>query len=360
MANYGTALIVDRSNYRNTTIQHQDAPSMDDIKDGEAIMRLDKFAYTSNNTTYAVVGDMVGYWKFFPTGQDGQGIIPCWGFGEVIASKCEGVVAGSRFYGYYPMGSHLVVKPGRISGKGFTDVVAHRVELPVIYNQYIDCSEDPLYKSDLEDFQSIFRPLFTTSFLIHDQFAQAEYYGSEQVILTSASSKTALGLANCLQGAGVKIIGLTSSRNVDMVKASGYYDEVYAYEDVETVKKIPSSYVDFSGNHDLQLKLQKHLGDTIKYVCLVGMVHWEEREGQEKLPVKGSFFFAPTYAAQRIKELGPQEFGLRLSKKYNTFIADAQKWVQVKNHKGGEALTALHQKMTDGDIDAKDGHIVTF
>lgn len=360
MINYGTRLIVDRSNYRSSNIKKGATPTTSDIKEGEVIMEINKFAYTSNNTTYAVVGDLVGYWKFFPIPEEGHGIIPCWGFATVTASKCKGVEEGSSFYGYYPMGSHLVVTPDKISERGFTDVASHRTELPAIYNQYINTSNDPMYRKDMEAFLAIFRPLFTTSFLIHDQFAQNDFYNAKQIVLTSASSKTALGLASCLKDESIKTIGLTSARNVEMVKASGYFDEVHDYDHISHVKSIPSSYVDFAGNHNMQLALQKHLGAELQYVCKVGIVHWEDQKGQEPLPIEGKFFFAPSYAAKRIKELGFQEFGLRLSKKFDSFINDAKAWINIKNHKGGSELSELHLKMTDGDLDAKDGHIVTF
>lgn len=360
MVDYGTRLIVDRSDYRSTKIMEAAAPSAVDLKDGDVIMKLEKFAYTSNNTTYAVVGDLVGYWKFFPIPEEGHGIIPCWGFATVIASKCAGVSEGSSYYGYYPMGSHLIATPGKISERGFTDVASHRTELPVIYNQYIETTNDLMYRKEMEEFLAIFRPLFTTSFLIHDQFAQNDFYNSKQIILTSASSKTALGLASCLKDEPVKTIGLTSARNVHMVKASGYYDEVYDYDHISDVQSVSSSYVDFAGNHNMQLTLQKHLGAELQYVCKVGIVHWEDQKGQEPLPKEGKFFFAPTYAAQRIKELGFQEFGLRLSKKFGSFLKDASSWIEIKNHNGAAALSDLHLKMTNGDINAKDGHIVTF
>lgn len=357
MINYGNRLLVDRSNYRNTQIKNADEP---ELKDGEILMRLDKFAYTSNNTTYAVVGDLVGYWKFFPVPENGMGIIPCWGFADVIASKNDAVEVGGRYYGYYPMGSHLIVQPDKISPRGFTDVAAHRVELPVIYNQYINSAADPLYKQEMEDYQALFRPLFTTSFLIHDQYKQHEFYNSRQIILTSASSKTALGLASCLSQESVKVIGLTSKKNIPTVEGSGYYDEVYSYEDITNIEQSASSYVDFAGNHNVQLSLQKHLEEHLTYICLVGIVHWEEQKGVEPLPQKGTFFFAPTYAAKRIKELGFQEFGLRLSKQYMKFVKDASKWLQLKYHKGGPALQEIHQNMTDGKINPSEGHIVNI
>ena len=49
---------------------------------------------TANNITYAVMGDVMSYWDFFPTGEEGWGVLPTWGFAEVEASEAEGVEEG--------------------------------------------------------------------------------------------------------------------------------------------------------------------------------------------------------------------------------------------------------------------------
>ena len=49
------------------------------------------------------------YWGFFPTGDDAWGHMPVWGFADVVASTVSGVEVGERFYGYFPIASHLRV-----------------------------------------------------------------------------------------------------------------------------------------------------------------------------------------------------------------------------------------------------------
>ncbi len=39
--------------------------SESDIAEGEVLVKIDRFAFTANNITYAVVGDQFGYWQFF-------------------------------------------------------------------------------------------------------------------------------------------------------------------------------------------------------------------------------------------------------------------------------------------------------
>ena len=36
------------------------------LQPGEARLRIDRFGLTANNITYAVFGDAMGYWQFFP------------------------------------------------------------------------------------------------------------------------------------------------------------------------------------------------------------------------------------------------------------------------------------------------------
>src|SRR4051812_18843189 len=100
----------------------------------------------------------MGYWNFFPTGQADWGHMPVWGFADVLASRTPSIETGERFFGYFPIASHLRVQPIRITPRGFTDGATHRQSLPGVYNQYPRCSSDPAYSRKLEDFQALYRP----------------------------------------------------------------------------------------------------------------------------------------------------------------------------------------------------------
>ena len=99
------------------------------LQAGQVLLRVDRFALTTNNITYGVVGDMIGYWNFFPA-PEVWGRIPVWGFADVVESDVAGVTTGTRVFGYLPMASHLVVQPTSVGPNGFADGAAHRVELP--------------------------------------------------------------------------------------------------------------------------------------------------------------------------------------------------------------------------------------
>jgi hypothetical protein len=56
---------------------------------------IDKFALTSNNVTYGLTGDAIGYWGYFPAEQQ-WGKIPVWACGNVIESHSDDIKMGER------------------------------------------------------------------------------------------------------------------------------------------------------------------------------------------------------------------------------------------------------------------------
>jgi len=353
------SLLINKSNFAEATIHKT---PLTKLADGEVLLQIDRFALTSNNITYAVVGDRIGYWNFFPS-ENGMGIIPVWGFATVVESQCADIQVGEQFYGYYPMASHLKVVPVKHSDFGFMDGREHRRALPAIYNFYTRTTHDNVYSKDTENLQCLLRPLFTTSFLIDHFFADNDFFESQQIILTSASSKTALALAHLIHRRKAQqvnipqLIGLTSAKNKTFVEASSYYDEVLVYENYDKINIVNSSIVDFTGNHQSQYQLQTHLNNSLNYNCLVGLVDWENIRGDKKLPQKGAFFFAPTVAQEKQKEWGRATFGSKLEMAWNGFIVEAKDWLNVREYTAMTDLQGIYLKMLRGDFDAKDGYI---
>src|SRR3954470_5173156 len=110
-------LSVARADFADTRVVETPPP---EPADGEAVLRVDRVGLTANNVTYAVLGEALRYWEFFPT-EAGRGVVPLWGFAEVVESRVDGLAAGVRVYGYLPSGSHLLVRPARVDERGFRD-----------------------------------------------------------------------------------------------------------------------------------------------------------------------------------------------------------------------------------------------
>ena len=139
-----------------------------ELDPGQVLLAVDAFGLTSNNITYAMFGEAMSYWDFFPA-EDGWGRMPVWGFAEVAASRHDAVETGHACVWLLcrPRQSSWP-PPARVGTRGFIDASAHRSPLPPAYNAYLRADADPVYDADTEDQQMLLRPLFFTSYLIDD------------------------------------------------------------------------------------------------------------------------------------------------------------------------------------------------
>jgi NADPH:quinone reductase-like Zn-dependent oxidoreductase len=326
-----------------------------ELAEGQARLAVERFALTANNITYAVFGQAMRYWDFFP-GPEGFGRVPVWGHARVEASNHPDLAVGQRFYGYWPMSTHLTVT-ARKTRAGFADVSPHRAELPPVYNQYqLVGAADPA-----EDFQALLRPLFITGFLIEDLLDENDLFAAKSVVLTSASSKTAIGLAFLLKQRGAaRVVGLTSARNKAFVEALGYYDQVVTYDAVASASiDAPVALVDFAGDAPLLKAVHERFGDALAYSGRVGGTHWEAERGGGDLPgPKPVFFFAPDRIRKRAADWGPGGLDERHDAAWAPFAADAPRWLKVVRGVGPEAVAAAYHAVLDGEAGPDEGHIL--
>ena len=245
---------VDRSDFRQVRVVEDTIP---EPAEGEILVAVESFALTANNVSYALSGDMIGYWGYFPA-QGHWGKVPAWGYARVLVSRCDGVSEGERLWGFLPMASHMLMQPGQLSSRGLVDMAEHRQLLPALYNGYTRTAADPPALADLQHERSLFFPLFATSYLLYDYLIDNSFFGAAQVIIGSASSKTAFGLARLLfadSDSGVKVCGLTSQANVDFVAGLEACDSVLAYENVNQLPAdVPAVFVDMAGDTELTRK----------------------------------------------------------------------------------------------------------
>lgn len=359
--------LVDRDDLSRSELREQQLDA-EALAPGQALLRIDHFAFTANNITYAVMGEAMHYWQFFPA-PAGKGLIPVWGFAEVQASRCEGVEPGVRFYGCYPMSTHLVVEPVQVKESGFVDGREHRRPLPILYNQYLRCSRDPLYRAGSEALQMLLRPLFTTSFLLDDFFADNHFFNAERLVLTSASSKTAIGMAYLLhrdrgqREQRYEIVGLTSPANRAFVEGLGCYDRVLGYDQVtELDAGVPTATVDFAGNGELLGRLHAHFAAQLRHSCLVGASHWHQRGGLPKnLPgAAPQLFFAPAQAEKRLLEWGGAGFHQRLAERWSAFTTFTGQWLSVEHGLGPDAVKRVYREVLAGHASPQTGHILSL
>jgi hypothetical protein len=338
---------------------------------------IDRFALTSNNITYAAMGDTMQYWQFYPVADTGDGIawgrIPVWGFGTVQASNHPEVAVGERLYGYFPMATAVDLTPAKVSTNAFFDAAPHRAQLHSVYNQYMRCAVDPFYTADSEDRQALLRPLFITSWLIDDFLADNDFFGATSdpaqpglMLLSSASSKTAYGTAFQLaQRKGIEVVGLTSPGNVAFCESLGCYHRVLTYDQLAQIAPAaPCIYVDFAGNAAFRKALHTHC-KALKYSSSIGATHVSDMGGGKDLPgPKATLFFSPAQIKKRSAEWGAQGLGQRLVQSWQAFVATVSNlqapWLQVEHHTGADAVQSAYQLVLGGKGDPRLGHILSL
>lgn len=330
------------------------------LKDGDILVKVERFAFTSNNITYAAFGEAMKYWTFFPA-PDGWGRIPVWGYAQVVQSKHPDVNVGERLFGYFPMSSYLKIEASRVKPDALVDASAHRAGLAPAYNKYVRLPAASALDVRNEDNTAVLWPLLITSFLIDDFLDEKAFFGAKRVILSSASSKTSLGLAWALakrKAQGIKVVGLTSAASRDFVMSTGWYDEVLSYDDIEKATLDDALFVDMAGSIETRARIHHHFGDKLKFSLVVGGTHWDEGVRASDLPgPHPEFFFAPDRIVKRNQDWGREEFDARTQGALKEFVAAASGWFSIEEKRGQADIAKAYEAVLNGKCPPDKGYI---
>jgi hypothetical protein len=297
-----------------------------------------------------------------------------WGFATILESACESIEMGERFFGYYPMSSHVLMEPTRVTPAGYVDGIGHRRELPALYNHYIRTTMDSTYGEATEPEHALLRPLFITSYVVDDWLWDNALFGARAVVVSSASSKTAYGLAfllterNRCEGGACEVIGLTSRKNRPFVERLGTYDRVATYEDVPSLPDTPAVLVDLTGDAGLMRAVHGHFGERLLRGISLGFSHREavERHQSKTDPPGAPFelFFAPTQIRKRSLEWGAAEFQRRFGSALHRFLAAARDpergGLRIVEARGPEAVARTYVDTLDGRVAPDQGHVLSL
>lgn len=356
--------VVHRDDLRRYEFRPATPASAVNLATGQVLLEVDAFGLTANNITYAVFGDAMKYWNFFPA-PDGWGRVPVWGFATVARSSHPEVAVGERVYGYLPMSTHLVADAGRVTAGGFSDTAAHRQEMDAFYNLYLRTAADPIYDPSREAEQMLLRPLFFTGFLIDDFLADNQFFGARRVVVSSASSKTSIGLAFQLfqHGRGrCEVVGLTSKGNVPFVESLGCLHRVLAYTDVESLDaSVPTVFVDMAGDADVTTRIHRHCGDALKYSSQVGGTHWDRLAFGIQVPgPTPTLFWAPGQLAKRMTDWGQAGFHERAGGAWKRFVSSVDGWITVEREGGRTAIERIYLATLEGRAEPSKGYVLSL
>lgn len=357
-----TQFQIDRSDLASSRVVAQSEDELT-LEAGQALLRVERLGFSANNITYAVLGERLGYWKFFPAARE-WGVLPMWGFAEVVSSRAESLAEGDRIFGFFPAASHVVMTPQGHAGGTVLDAAEHRSELPRGYNSYqrIAGGPDPEIAPEADDLRMLLFPLFITSWALWDSLAEASWHGAEQLVIVSASSKTAIGLAQALSGDSTSppTLGITSAGNRGFVEGLGCYDTVASYDEIEdAVEDRRTVIVDMSGSGAVLGRLHRLLGDSMIRSVNVGLTHWDDAGGgSDLIRERSEMFFAPGVIQARLKQWGPAEFARRTEEFLAEQIEVSQLWLRLDAPVGLEALPELYAAVRSGSVAPDRGIVI--
>jgi hypothetical protein len=261
------------------------------------------------------------------------------------------------------MSTHLTVQPTMVGPTSFRDGAAHRPSAIPIYNTYGRCASDPSYAPEFEPARAVLRPLFMTSFVLADFLEDNRFFGAEQVVLSSASSKTAYGTAFILsRQRAVEIVALTGDRNRAFVERLGIYGRVLTYAEIASIPAKPTLFVDVAGDEGVRESVRNRLGENLLYHCTVGSTHWDQIGVQQGAKLEP--FLAATQFAKRRAEWGVEGFQSKLAAALRDFLDRAttgnDPWVRFVTAKGPDAVSRIYDLVVSGRALPDDAYVLTL
>jgi hypothetical protein len=331
--------------------------------DGEVLLRINRFGFSGNNVTYAMRGKGL-FWKFFPA-EAGHIKVPVWGFANVIGSGHPEIGQGERFYGCFPPATHVRLGVTDNNHASFTAAGPDRATIPAIYTLYHRTGMDETYRPEREEQQALLRPVFRTSFLLHDFLAEQRFFGADRIVIGSASSKTALALAFLLShdpSSNVEVVGLTSNKNRAFLERVGYYDAVLSYGEIPSLGLVQATaYVDMSGDAAIRRDLHCHLGAALLYDSRVGTTHWNNVDDNELFEgVSPIPFSVADQMRRRLQDWGAEQLQSRVADAWRSFLVSTDAWLTLSRIEDEEGVSAMFQGMVAGNSDPSVGHVVSL
>ncbi|MEO0451092.1 MAG: DUF2855 family protein [Pseudomonadota bacterium] len=350
-------ILVEKSELTNS--KQRTIPNLLPVAAGEVCVEIERFSLTTNNITYAVFGEMLNYWGYFPT-EKGFGVVPVWGFGEVVASRCEAIAVGERIFGFLPMSSHVTLMPDAVSDLCFSDSMPHRLDLHPWYNRYFRCDQDPVYSEATVDAQSVLWALFMTGWKLAEQLSGK----SDALVVSSASSKTAIATAWAMSlfNPDASIIGITSDSNRAFVESLGIYTHVQSYDRIAFDDSFhQAAYVDVAGSAAVTSAIHVALNDRLAHSVTLGATH--RAPPSSDLPMPGpvpSFFFIPTEAEADAASLGFEKAHLKFAIAWRDFALWSASWLDLEFGSGIDAIEAGYLATLKGGLSPSSAKVFSW
>lgn len=232
--------------------------SLPDPDPGGVVLAVERFGVSSNNVSYALLGDLLGHWKPFPAAP-GWGRVPVWGTARVLAGDPAVASPGTRLAGYLPMATSVAMR-ATAGPFGIEDTSPERADMLPLYGR-MHRIDSGVWNDQHAGVEVTLLPVTPAAALLARDLTEA---GVQAVVVSSASSRTALALSRLLRVAGVRTTGLTSTARIATVTGLDAYDQLLPYEQVAALpREASTTYVDIAGDSDITRAVHQRMGNAL-------------------------------------------------------------------------------------------------
>jgi hypothetical protein len=383
-----------RKNKRETIVVEDTLPP---LVQGEIRLRIDKVGLTANNMFYALMGEapFLKFFSVYPVPRhDHLANVPAWGVATIIESANSEFRVGEQYRGFLHM-ANVVQMKARPSADGFTAYANGREKLNKAYNQFVrveHTATSPFHgTSDKADLAMVAAPGALSGFLLCELLRLNAFYGGNSVVLTSASSKLSLAMAFLLReerssGTLRCIIGLSSAKNIDFVRSTGLFDEVWLHEAERALEpELRPVLIDVAGDAAIYQRLKSQLAKAFavggthtkaksstfsafgpsallklvsSMVAPPAVAKWLEQSVNPPLEM----FFAPTVMSQLRERWGREKLAAKSDEALGAFVSAALErgFIRIVRAEKLDAIQSQYRRIVEGKVPPSEAIVLSL
>lgn len=349
-----------------------------ELEQGHVLLRIEKFAFSQMNLGYLMKGftrTFSSYHNFYQAKEEGLYRSASWGYATIMESSHPKVEVGTRLYGLMPACAYHANLVGGVipAGKKGEPAVVELTMEGVPYNlrrlqelEVVPPSEktenaDPYQ----EDWKILLKEIYTMAFYMDEQLL-TETGMINSVLISCASSKTAMALAYCLRMREMRFVhALTSAEHLEFVKSTDLYHQVYTYEDIQSLPTEHTVvYVDFKCDGEVRQNITLRMGTNLMYNMVVGPAVFQKRMKDQLFEKKARevIFDESAWRERRrmVAEVTKTGRNEKLKYSFKSFIERMKKHLKLRHISGAEGLTKMYDTIYSNTAPPDEAYICTL
>jgi len=217
----------------------------------------------------------------------------------------------------------------------------------------------------LEDWRLVLKEIYTMAFYM-DENLLVDTGMINSVIISCASSKTAMALAFCLRMRDMRyVVGLTSREHLDFVRSTDLYHEVYTYDEADALPNNRTIvYMDFKCDGELRQQITLRMGTNLMYNMVLGPAVFQNRMKDQVFEKRARevLFDESSWRERRrmVAEVTKTGRNEKLKDSFPAFVQRMRQHVKLRRASGGQAFKDMYDAVYSNSASPADAYICTL